>query len=152
MAAVMRSPSSLDARVYRAALYLYPPAFRRDFAQEIVRLFDETRQDVLMESSVNGLWRFRARTIADLSVAIVRQWLRTGWPLIAALSVLYPLTAASALSSLWRRLLIVLPRDSADPDVALLEMLAAVVTLIVAATIILTFWFTRPLLERHRKS
>jgi hypothetical protein len=33
----------------------------------------------------------------------------------------------------------------------MLELLAAVVLLIVAATIILTLWFTRPLLYRHRR-
>lgn len=63
----------------------------------------------------------------------------------------YPLTAASALSSLWRRLAVVVPRGTADADILVLELLAAVVILIVAATIILTLWFTRPLLYRRSR-
>jgi len=147
----MRPTPSLDTRLYRAALHLYPPAFRRDFSREIVRVFDEARQEMLRTRPQDGLWAFRARMIVDLARTIVGQWLRTGWPYIAVLSILYPLTAASALSSLWRRWPIVLPRGTADADILMLELLAAVVLLIVATTIILTLWFTRPLLYRRRR-
>jgi hypothetical protein len=41
----MESTASLDARCYQAALYLCPPAFRREFSQEIVRVFHEARHD-----------------------------------------------------------------------------------------------------------
>jgi hypothetical protein len=144
-------PPSLDARLYRAALYLYPPAFRRDFGAEMVRVFDEARQETLLSGPGGGLWRFRARMSADLASAIVRQWLKTGWPVVGALSLLYSLTAASALASLWRRLPFVLPRGTADADILMLELLAAIVLLLVATTIILTLWFTRPLLYRRRR-
>ena len=147
----MRSPTSIDATCYRAALHLYPPSFRREFAEEIARVFDEARRDTLLAGG--GLWGFRGRMTADLARAVVRQWLRTGWPAIAALAFLYPLTAASALSGLWRRLLLVLPGsavESGSADMVLLQMLVAVVVLVVAATIILTLWFTRPLLYRRR--
>jgi hypothetical protein len=149
----MRSTAPLDTRLYRAALHLYPPAFRRDFSQEIVRVFDEAREETLLTRPEDGLWGFRARMIADLARTIVRQWLRTVSPYIAVLSILYPLTAASALSSLWSRLTFVLPRDTADADadVLMLELLAAIVLLVVATTIILTLWFTRPLLYRRRR-
>ena len=147
----MRPTASLDTRLYRAALQLYPPVFRRDFSREIVRVFDEARQEMLLTRPEDGLWAFRARMIVDLARTIVGQWLRTGWPYIAVLSILYPLTAASALSSLWRRWSIVLPRGTADADILMLELLAAVVLLIVATTIILTLWFTRPLLYRRRR-
>jgi len=145
----MRSPASLDTRLYRAALYLYPPVFRRDFAAEMVRVFDAARHERLLARPGGRLWAFRAHMWVDLAGAVVRQWLRTGWPVIAALSILYPLTAASALSSLWRRLPVVLPTGTADGDILVLEMLTAVVILLVAATIILTLWFTRPLLYRR---
>ena len=59
--------------------------------------------------------------------------------------------ASSALATLWRRMPFHMPRGTADSDVLMLELLAAVVLLIVAATIILTLWFTRPLLYRHRR-
>jgi hypothetical protein len=147
----MRSPASLDARCYHAALFLCPPAFRREFAQEILLVFDEARQEARLAAPQSGLWSFRARMAADLAGTIVRQWLRTGWPILAPLAILYPLAAWSALATLWRRIPFQMPRGTADSDVLMLELLAAVVLLIVAATIILTLWFTRPLLYRHRR-
>jgi hypothetical protein len=147
----MRPTAPLDTRLYRAALHLYPPVFRRDFSREIARVFDEARQEMLQTRPEDGLWSFRARMIVDLARTIVSQWLRTGWPYIAVLSLVYPLAAASAVSSLWSRFPIVWPRGTADADVLTLELLTAVVLLIVAATIILTLWFTRPLLYRRRR-
>jgi hypothetical protein len=147
----MRSPASVDARCCHAALFLCPPAFRREFSEEILRVFDEARQEAQLSAGGSGLWLFRARMIADLAITIARQWLRTGWPVMASLAIVYPLTAASALASLWRRLPFRMPRATADSDLLMLELLAAVVLLIVAATIILTLWFTRPLLYRRRR-
>jgi len=147
----MRSPASLDARCYHAALFLCPPAFRREFAQEILLVFDEARQEARIAAPQYGLWPFRARMAADLAGTIVRQWFRTGWPIMAPLAILYPLAASSALATLWRRIPLHMLRGTADSDVLMLELVAAVVLLIVAATIILTLWFTRPLLYRHRR-
>jgi hypothetical protein len=147
----MRSPASLDARCYHAALFLCPPAFRREFAQEILLVFDEARQEARLAAPQYGLWSFRARMAVDLAATIVRQWFRTGLPILAPLAILYPLAASSALATLWRRMPFHMPRGTADSDVLMLELLAAVVLLIVAATIILTLWFTRPLLYRHRR-
>jgi hypothetical protein len=147
----MRPPGSLDARCYYAALFLCPPAFRREFSREILLVFDEARQEARLAASGHGLWSFRARMSADLAITIARQWLRTGWPIVAPLAILYPLAASSALATLWRRIPFQIPGGTADADVLLLELLAAVVLLIVAATIILTLWFTRPLLYRRRR-
>jgi hypothetical protein len=148
----MRPTASLDTRFYQAALYLYPPAFRREFSQEIVRVFNEARHETQVASPGGGLWAFRARMSADLASTIVLQWLRTGWPFIVVMSMLYPLMAVSALASLWRRtpFVFVLPRGTADADVIALELLAAIVLVVIATTIIVTLWFTRPLLNRRR--
>jgi hypothetical protein len=146
----MRPTASLDTRFYQAALYLYPPAFRREFSREIVRVFIEARHETQVASPGGGLWVFRARMTADLASTVVRQWLRTGWPFIVLISMLYPLIAASALASLWRRAPFVLPRGTADQDVIVLALLAAIVLVVIATTIILTLWFTRPLLYRRR--
>jgi hypothetical protein len=84
----MRPTASLDTRLYRAALHPYPPVFRRDFSGKIVRVFDEARQEMILTRPEDGLWTFRARMIVDLARTIVGQWLRTGWPCIAVLSIL----------------------------------------------------------------
>jgi hypothetical protein len=147
----MRPIVSLDTRWYQAALYLYPPAFRREFSREIVRVFDEVRYETQVANPGGGLWAFRARMGADLAITIVRQWLRSGWPSIAVMSILYPLTAASALARLWRHAPVVFPRVHSNPDVVVLVLLTAIVLVVIATTIILTLWFTRPLLYRARR-
>jgi hypothetical protein len=146
----MPSTASLATRCYQAALYLYPPAFRREFLREMVRVFDEVRHDAQDSSPGGGRWSFWARMIADLARTIALQWMRTGWPVIGALSVLYPLTAVSALARFWRRTSFVLPSGNADADVTALVLLVAIVLVVIAATIVLTLWFTRPLLYRRR--
>jgi hypothetical protein len=149
----MKAPASLDSRIYRAALYLYPPEFRRDFAHEIVRVFDEARHET-QTGDANGLWAFRARMGADLAGAIVRQWLSTGWPYIAVMATLVPLMAASAVASLPRLAAFQPPAGSADEDaraMALLLDMVLVVLLVIVATIFMTFWFTRPVSRRRRR-
>ena len=146
----MRPRISVDVRLYRAAQYLYPPAFRREFSEEIVRLFDETYADARIAGGRAGLWAFRARMSADLAGTIACQWLRTGWPIVAAASLLYPVMTLSALVMLWQRAPFVLPRVTSEADVVALTVLTAIVLLVIAATIILTLWFTRPLLYRRR--
>jgi hypothetical protein len=141
----------LDTRAYQAAQYLYPPAFRREYSQEIVRVFNEARHEQV--ASRGALWAFRARMSADLASTIVWQWIGTGWPLvmvISMMSMLYPLVAASALVSLERSGPAVLSIENPDADVIALTLLAAIVLVVIATTIILTLWFTRPLLYRRR--
>ena len=146
----MEPTASLDTRCYQAALYLCPPAFRREFSQEIVRVFHEARCDTQRANPRGGLCAFWARMIADLAVTVVRQWLRTAWPFVVVISAVYPLMAASAIAKFWRRAPAVLPLVSADADVILLTLLAAVVIVVIAATIVFTLWFMRPLLYRRR--
>jgi hypothetical protein len=149
----MKAPASLDTRIYRAALYLYPPEFRRDFAPEILRVFEEARRDT-QTGEADGLWAFRARMAADLAGAIVLQWLRSGWPSIAVMATLVPLIAASAVASLPRLAAFAPQAAAADDDaraMALLLDMVLVVLVVIVATIFMTFWFTRPLLDRRRR-
>lgn len=146
----MRPTASLDTRCYQAALYLYPPAFRREFSREIILVFNEARHDTQLASHGAGLWAFWVRMSADLASTIMLQWLRTGWPFIVMMATLYPLVVASAVASLWQRAPFVMPRATADADVIALTLLAAIVLVVIATTIILTLWFTRPLLYRRR--
>jgi hypothetical protein len=145
----MRPTASLDTRCYQAALYLYPPAFRREFSREIVRVFNEARHESEVASPGGGLWAFRAWMIADLARTIVLQWIRTGWPFIVVISTLYPLVVASAVSILWRPTPYV-SHGTSEADVIVLALLSAVVLVVIATTIILTLWFTRPLFYRRR--
>ena len=43
------------------------------------------------------------------------------------------------------------PAAPADRDLMTLILLTGVVLLVIVATILFTFWFSRPLLQRHRR-
>jgi len=113
-----RPATPVDVSVYRAALYLCPPAFRREFAPQMIRDFDEARQEAAVSGDARRrLWPFRARMTGDLVKTAVWQWLRTGWPVIVALAMTTSLAAAAALASLWPRAVFPLSLDSPDADV-----------------------------------
>lgn len=141
----------LDIRIYRAAMWLYPPAFRREFSPQMVHDFENARQDPEITGSAHGLWALRARMIVDLARTVVLQWFRSGWPVILGVSMVGPLLAVAALASLWRRAHFVLPTGTPDADVIALVLLAATLVIVIAATIILTLWFAHPLTRRHRR-
>ena len=61
--------------LYRLLLWLHPPAFRREFAGEMLWIFDETRGAAVV-----------AMLFSDAAISLARQWLlRSGaWKLVAA--------------------------------------------------------------------
>lgn len=146
----MRHPS-IDASLYHASLYLYPPEFRREFSREILRVFNEARADTLAEEARPSLWKFRARIVADVCVTLVRQWVRTGWPLIALAATLGPAAGVGFIIGLWRLMAFSPSRNAASDDVVVLALLAGTVLIVIAGTIILTLCFTRPVLHRPRR-
>jgi hypothetical protein len=148
----MRSTASFDTRIYQAALYLYPPSFRREFSPEMVRDFDEARHDPDLVGRARGLWKFRVHMMADLARAVMLQWLRTGWPVIAVVSVICPVAAVSALANVWPRELFAVPDGIArhDADLLALQVLATILLLVIAATIMVTQVLMRSLARRRR--
>jgi hypothetical protein len=144
---------SPDAKLYQAALYLYPPSFRREFGLEMMRDFEEARQEVCAGGPPRGLWALRATMSRDLARSVVLQWIRTGLPMIALLSMTATLGAFAGLARLWNGASIDIPETS-NSDLLGLELLAAVVLLIIVATIVFTSWFARErarLLPRRRR-
>jgi hypothetical protein len=137
--------------LYRAALYLCPPEFRREFSDEIVRVFDEARGELASAPGGESLWTFRARMTVDLVATIVRQWMRTGWPYIAVASVASPAIVIAFVTGVIKLAAARVPRVDGDNDVLVLALLSSTVVLLIAGTIILTLWFTRPLLYRRRR-
>src|SRR5690349_2825296 len=62
--------------VYRSVLWLHPPAFRREFAGEMLWIFDEAAA----EQGSAGL-------IADAARSVLRQWIASGlWKVVLALA------------------------------------------------------------------
>jgi hypothetical protein len=143
-------PLLLDGRLYRAALYLYPPAFRREFGGEMVRDFEEARLERCAAGAVTHSWSFHVHITTDFVKTVVWQWLRTGLPVIALVSAGIPLLVAGLLADFSRSQALKLPAGTPDADVIALALLVMVVLFIVASTILLTLFFSRSLLHRRR--
>ena len=132
----------MGAGLYRAALYLYPPRFRREFGAEMAADFDDARRD--------GLARWLLGI--DLIGSIVIQWLRTGLPVIIAMAIAWPVVIFSAVARYWRPMFLMLPPQSRDAEVLTLVMLVTVVLFIVVATVMFTLCFAiRPIRRPRRR-
>jgi hypothetical protein len=143
--------AAIGARLYAAALFLYPPAFRREFSSEMARDFSEATEDTRQAGRRSELLALWARVGADLASTIVVQWLRTGLPILIVCSIAGAVVAASVAANVLPRPPFTVPAATADRDLMTLILLTGVVLLVIVATILFTFWFSRPLLRRHRR-
>ena len=138
-----------DVVVYRAALYLYPPAFRAEFAEEMRAHVENARGEAATDGR-RALARFHVETIRDFAFTIARQWLRSGWPLIALVAALVPLAQVFAIVRVVGRLSFELPSEVPDAELMSLVLLAVVSVVLIATTILLTVCFSPHLARRRR--
>jgi predicted lysophospholipase L1 biosynthesis ABC-type transport system permease subunit len=141
----------ISNRVYRAALYLYPAAFRREFSSEMTRDFHEATCEARRAGRRRDLLTLWAGIGADLARTIAVQWLRTGLPVLLLCSTAAALAAASVAANVLPHAPFDVPATAHDRDVMTLILLTCAVLLIIVATILFTFWFSRPLFRRHRR-
>ena len=146
--ALIPPPLSRAARVYRAALLLYPQPFRAEFGDEMLHDFTTESAEVYRGGIGNrlSLWCWTAR---DLVRSVMLQWVRTGAPALVFASIGAGMTTTVATVQMLPRGGFETPATAADRDALTLMLLAAVVILLIASTIVFTLWFTRPLLHRR---
>ena len=125
-----------DVRLYQAALRLYPPAFRREFAPQMLLDFVEARG----EAAGTGMWTFRAHIGRDLAMSLLTAWFRTGLPAVAVIAAAIPLLVLSAMLRFVDRFPPVSVPDTIDRDLLALELFIVVFLLVVAATIVFVTW------------
>ena len=77
----------LDARIYRGSLNLFPAGFRRDFSDDMLRDFEDDRNQALESRHAVAMWTFRVRMLRDFTRTLGVQWLRTGLPAIGGLAM-----------------------------------------------------------------
>ena len=99
-------------RLYRMALLLYPPAFRREYAADMLLDAADARAEAAADSRRDGLWRWRLHIALDLVCTFSVQWLRTGLPLIAIVAAAIPLAMTAGLASIARRVRFEIPADA----------------------------------------
>lgn len=135
------------ARFYRAGLYFYPPAFRREFGAEMGRDFEEATGECWAHSGWRGVLGLWMHTSTDFATSVLFLWLRSGLPLIGAVSAtlaVLTVTVAAQLS----RVSVPVPLSDADRDVVTITLMAMVVLLIIVAVLVFNLWFSRSLVRR----
>jgi hypothetical protein len=144
----MAACADVAAAIYKALLRLYPGRFHDEFAPDMALDFADASDDAWERRRWRGLVALWTRTGADLAASLAVQWMRTGIPLVAIVAFTATSVAASMAFTLAPSgpLLINIAPD--DRELVFLLFTTACVLLIVAATIIFSLWFLRPLLYR----
>jgi hypothetical protein len=142
-------PHSIDVRLYRACLRACPPAFRREYGDEMVRDFGDARAEAAATGG-RALRRLRLLIALDLLRTVGTQWTRTGWPVIGLVSVVATLTLAAGLAAVGRHAAFVIPPDAAHAETIAVLVLATTSVFLIAMTIALTLWAARPIRRRRR--
>jgi len=140
----------LPVRAFALALYALPPAFRREFGEEMTCDFTDAIVDAAdrqQRSATASLWW---RAVVDLLLSAPRLWLESRLPFIAAAAAALGLMVAATAARLTAVALPV-PDLGNDLDVRTLILLVSVVIVVIANTLIVSLWFLRPLLTRDRK-
>ena len=140
----------IGARIYYATLFLCPPAFRREFSAEMARHVDDAAEDMRSAGGVAALMLWIG-VAADLACTIVVQWLRSGWPVLTACSIAGAIAATRVAANMLLHEPLPVPASAHDRDLMTLLLLTGTVLLVIAATIVFTFWFSRPLPRRRRR-
>jgi hypothetical protein len=136
--------SSLEGRLYRAALTLLPATFRSEHGAEMARDFDEARQEA---DGASAFWLLRAGISIDLVRTLAVQWVRTGLPLIAIASILLSLALAEGLAAIARRTSVRMPDGLVHEDAVVVLFMAEILVVLIAMTIFISLWVGR--LMRH---
>jgi len=147
------SPSittSLDARLYRAALWLCPASFRDEYADEMLADFREAHGEASMQGD-RAVWKLRLLMALDLARTFGVQWARTGWPVIALLSVIVGLGLAEGAATLARHARFELPTDPAYAETIGVLLLATISVFVIAIVIVIVPWVMRPIRRGRRE-
>lgn len=139
---------AIGVAIYKALLALYPPAFRREFASDMIQDFE----DASHEAWANDHWRGMLLLWVSTSVDVVRnvpaQWLRSGTLIVTALA-LVTATSCVAVGLLDLRVRYTMTPSSPERDVLLLLILATTIVVLIAATMVFSLMFLRRALNRH---
>jgi len=138
-------------RVYHAALFLCPPAFRREFSAEMVRDVADQIDEARVSRGAGAPLVLWMRLGADLVATAAIQWLRTGAPVLAACSLIAALAATRVAANVLLHQALPVPEAPHDRDVLTLLLLTGTVLLVIVATIVFTFWFAHPASRRLRR-
>jgi len=142
----MTAPPIVATHVYRTLVYLYPPAFRRRFASEMVSDFSDATCETWHDGgwlAVTRLWIHIGR---DLLRTATAQWFRTGPSLVLVLSVAAGAACTFEITQVARQPFQFTSLSPIDQDKVVLLFLATLVILLTVIVILFTvcFWLRVP--------
>jgi small basic protein len=140
--------NSFDGRLYRAALSLFPGAFRRDHGAEMARDFDEARDETA--DSGSALWLLRCCMAIDLVRTLAVQWVRTGLPIVAVASIFLSLAVAEALATVVQSVRVRIPDGVEHDDIVVVLFMVEICVVVIAMTIFISLWVGRLMRPRRR--
>jgi hypothetical protein len=142
----MTAPPIVATHIYRALVYLYPPAFRRQFASEMASDFHDATREAWHDGgwlTVTRLWIHIGR---DLLRTAAAQWLRNGPSVVFVLSAASAAICGFAITQIPRRPFQPASLSPIDQDKVVLLFLATLVILLAVIVILFTvcFWLLAP--------
>ena len=140
----MQPVTAIGPAVYKALLALYPPAFRREFASDMIQDFEDATHEAWANDRWRGvlsLWLFAC---ADVVRSLPMQWLRSGTLIVSGLALMTATSCAAAVGILDPRVPYTMKPSSPERDELLLLILATTIVVLIAATVIFSLMFLRP--------
>jgi hypothetical protein len=145
----MQGVIAIGLALYKALLGLYPPAFRREFASDMIQDFEEASYETWASGGWQGLSSFAFITGMDVARGVLMQWLRSGRAIVMGLAFAITGACAAVIGTLDLRVRYVIQPSSPERDGVFVLILVTTVVVIIAATVIFSLIFVRPALTRH---
>jgi hypothetical protein len=145
----MQPLASIGVAVYTALLGLYPRAFRREFASDMIQDFEDASHDAWANDRWKGVLSLWVFTSADVARSALMQWLRSGRLLVTGLALVTATSCVAVVGVIDPRVPYTLTSSSPERDGLLVLILITTVVVIIAATVIFSLIFLRPALDRH---
>jgi len=142
----MTAPPIVATHLYRALVYLYPPAFRRQFASEMASDFHDATCDAWHDGGWPAVMRLWTHIASDVMRTAATQWLRNGPSMVLALSVAAAAACTFAIMQIARQPVLFTSLSPVDQDTVVLLFLATLVILLAVIVILFTvcFWLLVP--------
>jgi hypothetical protein len=141
--------TAIGVAVYKILLALYPPAFRREFASDMIQDFEDASHDAWANDHWKGVLSLWVFTGFDVMRNMPAQWIRSRTLIVTALGLMTATSCAAGVGMLNLRVPYTLRPSSPERDGVLMLILVTTIVVIIAATIIFSLVFLRTALNRH---
>jgi hypothetical protein len=140
------------ARVYKALLHLYPGRFRSEFGAEMACDFEDATSEAWTDGGWSAVLLTWVVVSRDLMFSLAAQWLRSGLPVIFAISAAWAISCCVLVAQGVPQNLVILDTRNPEKEVEIMLLGLAVVVLLIVATVLVTGWFWITVLKRRSRA